>query len=276
MAVSPGPVGPNQTGLADLDDLGVVRLIVHLVRHVFLTSVGKGGRHPKLLFPTHFHHRLARRNGKPTNSPCVAVLLTTIRRPVANPLQDRFIVCRVSAQSLTSSMRNLSSGLDQKETFLRLLQIDPGLTPPQRLRSQNLVGSSFDHPLIIILGIKGIGRELEPAPTFDTAVTLLIVTAALGEDPSHIACKAERPRTAAVLDSNLGLVRPAFELGCQHHFPIFKGNDPARLCQPSCPGVGKPEATLSGEVTLQAIRVKAHQQKSLGGARTCECDFSRL
>ena len=173
-------------------------------------------------------------------------------------------------------MRGFHGGLGQQEAVFRLLQIDSGLTAPQRLRTQHLIDASLNDPLIVILGIERIGRELEPPSTLDAAVTFLVVASPLGEDPSHVACEAEGPRTAAGPDSNLSPGRPAFKLAGQHDLARFQGGHPTRLNQARDPGVGETEAAPPGEVTPHAVRIHSRQQKSLGGARTRQLHLARL
>ena len=57
-----GLPGTDQAALADLGHLGVVGLEIHLIGHVFPPPACQSGRHQKLLFPAHSHHRLAGRH----------------------------------------------------------------------------------------------------------------------------------------------------------------------------------------------------------------------
>jgi hypothetical protein len=74
----------------------------------------------------------------------------------------------------------------------RISEVHAGRTFALHLGGKNLVHAALGDPVIVVFRIKGIGRKLETAATFDSAMTGRLVAATFSKDAANIACKSER------------------------------------------------------------------------------------
>ena len=82
-------------------------------------------------------------------------------------------------------------GLPDEQAFFRLRQIDSRFSGTAGLWAEHLIFATLHDPLIIFARNQSIEGELEPAPSFDTAMTVAVIASAFGQDLFHVGLKID-------------------------------------------------------------------------------------
>src|SRR6185503_11753934 len=113
---------------------------------------------------------------------------------------------------------------------------------------QNLIGSSFDDPTVVVAGIECVERKLESALTLDAAMAFGGVTAAPGQDSSDIAGETEGSLIRSPFEPHARLGALSLDLGPHNGLTVCGRSQPAAGVDAGQPRIRHLETAFSRQV----------------------------
>ena len=254
----------HQAPLGNLRHRTVIGGIEDLVGEVFPAPVGKAPHHDELRPSSGVKGDRLGQDLKAPDAGGGPFVLLAVVRPLPDPVENGQVVPGARRELRSAPVREGQGGLGQQQALLGFLQVNPRFPLPGRLGREHLVDPALHDPLVVLPGVKGVGRQLEPALAFHAAVAVVGVAAFLGQDSADLAAEAEGTGFIGGRHTNLGAGPQPLDHTrqgrrspghCRHFaLPVEAGHR----------GVRNGKIGLRRQIALQAVGIAAQQHNSLG------------
>src|SRR5262249_7420149 len=231
--------------------------------HVLAAAVRQQRCHQQLLPASAIENELFRLDFQLRDPDHLFRTLFAVGRASLNPIQDLLVIQGFFGEAHPAAVAYGPRRFQQEQALLRALPVDARYAGLGLLGGEDLVNPAVDDPGVILARIECVEREFKALLSFDAAVAIDGVAAALRQNSANVTRETERGRLFRSLNAHVASCRLLSHLNLYVQFPIRQRHEPARRVNGGEAEIGNRETTLARNITFEAVRERAQDDKAL-------------